>query len=329
MKKTVKAAILAILFLLTTTMQSFNASYAANKLDPAQDASLTLLCPFNNIAVHIFYVADIDVDGTLTVDEQFRHYNVAIGHEDWENLAETLAIYAKRDNLTPTESANSHTHGSARFDGLECGLYLITVEPTVIGSEIIITQPIMVSLPTFDEISQQWLYDVVAKPKSMKRSTFTGVNIEVVKKWNDEGKEYKRPHEIEVELLRNGEVFQTVILNEENNWRHAWYGLEGEYDWAVIEKVVPDGYTVIVMSDEQIHTIRNTATDEIPPNTPTPSGYDTPAPTLTPEPSIQPTASPTPPPKLPQTGQLWWPVGLLTSCGLIMLFLGLIKKRND
>ena len=175
----------------------------------------------------------------------------------------------------------------------------------------------------FDENLQEWDYDVTAKPKNMKRSTFTGLNIEVVKIWNDEGKEINRPIEIEVELLRNGEVFETVILNEENNWRHAWYGLAGAYDWSTIEKAVPDGYTVIVMSEGLTDIITNTATEDALPNTPTP------VPSLTPGTSVQPTASPTPPPKLPQTGQLWWPVGLLTSCGLIIFFLGLIKKRND
>ena len=327
MKKTVKAVILAMLFLLTATMQSFNAANAANKLDPSQSASLTLLCPFSNIEVRIFYVADVEDDGTLVTEEAFQDYRVEISENisspNWEHLAKTLALYAERDKITPTRIANEYSNGIARFEGLECGLYLITVNPTIIGSEIIITQPIMVSLPTFDENSQEWDYDVTAKPKNMKRSTFTGLNIEVVKIWNDEGKEINRPIEIEVELLRNGEVFETVILNEENNWRHAWYGLAGAYDWSTIEKAVPDGYTVIVMSEGLTDIITNTATEDALPNTPTP------VPSLTPEPSVQPTASPTPPPKLPQTGQLWWPVGLLTSCGLIIFFLGLIKKRND
>ena len=32
--------------------------------------------------------------------------------------------------------------------------------------------------------------------------------------------------------------------------------------------------------------------------------------------------------KLPQTGQLWWPVGILLSAGAILLAAGLVKKRS-
>ena len=335
MKKTVKAVLIVMLCLLTAALQSLNTAYAVSKADPTKNAALTLLCPYNNTKIDVYYVADLEVNGTFTVENVFQKYNVIIGNDGWKDLAETLALYAKRDKIPPTKFANSYTNGSIRFDGLECGLYLVTFDPIITSSEMIITQPIMVSLPTFDEKTQQWLYDVVAKPKSMRRSIFTGVDIEVIKNWIDEGKEGYRPHEIEVELLRNGDVYETVILNEENNWRYAWYGLDGSYDWSVIEKTVPDNYTVTVVTESQNVIITNTVSEDAPPKTPTPSGFETPSPSETPVPSTQPSqpgqpgVPTTPPPKLPQTGQLWWPVGLLTSCGLIMFFLGLLKKRND
>lgn len=319
MKKTVKAVLLAIVFLLTATIQSFNPTHAASRPDPKMLASLTLLCPFDNMKVHIFHVADLSDDGFLITQGAFQYRGFAITNNgSWTDLAETLALYVKRDKIPPTRSEYSDHNGVARFDKLQCGLYLITVDPTVIETEIIITQPIMVSLPTLDESSQEWMYDVVASPKNITRSTLTEVSIEVIKVWDDKGAEINRPLEIEAELLRNGEVFETVVLNEENNWRYAWSGLDGAYDWSVLEKEIPYGYTVLIMTEGETVIITNKVPESTPSETPTSPGSDTP--------STEPTS---PPSNLPQTGQLWWPVGVLAVCGLIMVFLGLIKRRYD
>lgn len=48
-------------------------------------------------------------------------------------------------------------------------------------------------------------------------------------------------------------------------------------------------------------------------------------------PSPKPTATPTPRPTnptLPQTGQLWWPVPLLAFAGLVLILLGLLRRKS-
>ena len=49
-----------------------------------------------------------------------------------------------------------------------------------------------------------------------------------------------------------------------------------------------------------------------------------------PTPTPSPTPTPTPPPggRLPQTGQLWWPVPALACAGLLLLTLGQLRKRR-
>jgi len=39
--------------------------------------------------------------------------------------------------------------------------------------------------------------------------------------------------------------------------------------------------------------------------------------------------TPTLPPKLPQTGQVWWPVPLLISGGIVLILLGVVRRRGD
>lgn len=64
--------------------------------------------------------------------------------------------------------------------------------------------------------------------------------------------------------------------------------------------------------------VTNTYTDDIPDNPP-PTGPTTPT-------------DPTPPkpgkPTLPQTGQLWWPVPVLTAAGLLLVIAGLLRRRG-
>ena len=82
--------------------------------------------------------------------------------------------------------------------------------------------------------------------------------------------------------------------------------------WRVVERDVPDGYTVTVEREGRVFVITNTKPD------------DTPEPSESPEPST----SPDEPEKLPQTGQLWWPVPLLFCAGLIFVAAGLIIRRR-
>ena len=104
----------------------------------------------------------------------------------------------------------------------------------------------------------------------------------------------------------------TVVLSEANDWEYTWDDLDADSQWRVVERDVPDGYTVTVEREGRVFIITNTKPD------------DTPEPSESPEPST----SPDEPEKLPQTGQLWWPVPLLFCAGLIFVAAGLIIRRR-
>lgn len=55
----------------------------------------------------------------------------------------------------------------------------------------------------------------------------------------------------------------------------------------------------------------------------------TPKMSLKPTPSPNPTPTPTPGKKLPQTGQLWWPVPVLAFVGLVSFAIGWLRKKHD
>ena len=128
---------------------------------------------------------------------------------------------------------------------------------------------------------------------------------------------------ITVRLIRDdGMVYSTVTLTAENNWRHTWNGLDAARQWYVVEDPV-EGYDATVTREGITFVVTNSRSDapEEPdqPTNPTP-------PTDTDEPTTP--ATPTGP-ILPQTGQLWWPVPALIAAGLLLVVLGLLRRRSE
>lgn len=118
------------------------------------------------------------------------------------------------------------------------------------------------------------------------------VEITVVKKWVDDGKD--RPDSISVQLLENGKAVETVTLGAFNNWTHTWDVLSGDSEWDVKEIDVPKGYTASYETKGTVVTITNTE-------------------------------------KLIQTGQLNWPVAVCSGLGVVILAAGLLlifRKRE-
>lgn len=64
--------------------------------------------------------------------------------------------------------------------------------------------------------------------------------LTVHKTWDDNGYP-DRPESVKVNLLKDGEVFEIVTLNEENQWTYSWDDLDDRYDWTA-EEDVPEGY---------------------------------------------------------------------------------------
>ncbi|MBQ9717687.1 MAG: Cna B-type domain-containing protein, partial [Clostridia bacterium] len=91
------------------------------------------------------------------------------------------------------------------------------------------------------------------------------VSRQVIKIWEDKGYEENRPAEITVELLADGQVYDTVVLNANNHWMYQWNGLNKDTVWSIKEADVPENYTSVITSEGSVFVITNTYT---PPYTP-------------------------------------------------------------
>ena len=281
------------------------AALAAESIDTERGSSLRVYfgengTGFPGVNFSIHRIADVSEAGTYTLAGDFAKYPVSLEDLDsagWRALSQTLAAYAVRDELPPLQAKKTGQDGNCHFSGLTVGLYLVLGEPYTAENTVYTPEPMLVSLPGRTE--KGWDYDVEAVCKFNREETPTGpISRKVQKVWKDDGSEEKRPEEITVELLENGTVVDTVTLNQENNWVHTWENLDGSSRWQATEAEVSDGYTVTISQEGTVFIITNTRPSE-------------------------------PPPKLPQTGMLWWPVPVLACGGLLLIVSGLIVRHRQ
>lgn len=262
--------------------------------------------PIEGADFSVFRVARA-AGGGYTLTGAFADYPVVFPSDpdvsDWNAVAVTLASYVASDNIPADASGTTNQYGVLTLTDLPLGLYLVTGEPILQGDTLYIPQPLLISVPYTANGNSE--YDVSVDPKYEFR-TETGEKLErrVLKIWADNGYEKKRPNEITVQLLCDGEVYDEQTLNAANNWRYIWSDLDPAHNWQLLEKTVPENYTVLVEQQGVTFTVTNTYKPTTPP------------------------ASTTPPETLPQTGMLWWPVPVMAACGILLCAVGIFLQKR-
>lgn len=280
------------------------ASFAS--VDTGKDSSVSIDYISDGITLSgaklaLYHIASVDEDRNITIDDIYSTYNITFNPGDENALfesAETLSGYITRDNLAPLETKTVPDDGKVIFDALRPGLYLILAEGIEKDGFVYTSAPILVGIPVFENGS--YIYDINAAPKIEKtEKEKEPTEISVVKIWKDDGK--NRPEKIEVQLLCEGEVRDTVTLGSDNNWRHTWKNLDAGFKWQVVEKSVPAGYTVSTNTEGNTVFLTNT----------------------------KPTVPEKPTGPLPQTGQIWLPVIALFACGILFVIIGAVLVRKQ
>jgi len=149
------------------------------------------------------------------------------------------------------------------------------------------------------------------------------ITVTVKKVWKGD-EEDTRPESITVRLLCDGEVYDTVELNEDNEWKHRWIDLDDSDNWDVEEIDVPEGYTSEVKQRGNTWTITNTFDEEIITEEPVPGG-DLPE-IIIPDPQV-PAGEKVDPAKTGDPMMLWAAAAAMSGFGLG--WLGLTGKKKD
>ena len=379
----------------------------AETIDTGRDCALTVDFLDNGVPIAgfpfaIYCVASVDAQGTFTAEGDFQKYPVrlnGLSQDQYADLARTLDAYARQDDLKPLKSSQTLNTGSVYFEDLQTGLYLVAGNSAAIDGKSYTADSFLVSLPS-KASDGSLTYKVITRPKHITSEipdTPETVSRRVLKLWQGDVEEF-RPEKLTVHLLKDGAVYDTVALTEDNSWRCTWENLPKYHTdghlirWQLTEEV-PEHYLVSLGQEGETFLLTNTYNpesdvvtrrvqkrwDDIGYTRKRPASvtvellnnglvYDTrnltaankwqytwenlPARdkngkenvwTLR---EIEPTGYTSTVKtegdtfivlnsykgtKLPQTGQLWWPVPLLCAAGLTLLAAGLVlkKRRGD
>ena len=294
-------------------------AFAENTANAGKELRLTVHFenegkPVSGIEFSLYLVATGNSSSKLTLTKQFSSYPVKLPSGtsgDWYSIASTLEGYVLWDKLKPLCTSVTIQEGYAAFPTggkkLVQGCYLILAKPFTRDGLYFEPAPILVMLPETDPESKEPIYDGIVEAKFSVTEAGdepAPVSLQVLKCWNDKEYDKKRPSNVVVQLLKNGEIYDEVTLNEDNNWRHTWKELEGNTRYNIVEKDISD-YTVEVVRDGEVFVVSNTYSGKLPEN-PKPGNTGS----------------------LPQTGQLWWPVPVLVALGLLLIVAGLLRRKG-
>lgn len=228
---------------------------------------LTVACehegvPLEGLELLAYRAGEADGAGEPELSGAFAGYGVAFDPEDigtWKGAAEALAAYARRDALPPAASAVADGSGSARLDLSRSGLYLVAGSRYEGGGISFDPEPFLIALPQQTASGPRYQVEAELKGEAVENPS-EPASVKVLKVWKDAGPGEAVPAGVDVQLLCDGRVHDTVTLTEDGGWRHVWDGLDPSRSWSVVEAAVPEGYVLSIGRQGGAFLLANRAT---------------------------------------------------------------------
>ena len=279
---------IALLLVITSVTTAFAADF-----DPLQPGSITVTLteqyektPIVGAQLQVYYIATVGINTNGNLNYIFTPEFAQLGFEiDDPELASKLEAYLSENTVTATTVLTDEA-GTAVLTDLPLGLYFIRQTNPAEGFAP--CAPFLVTVPVVTD--DGYVYDVNATPKT-EVAKLTDITIKKV--WNTDASS-QATDSVTVQLLRDGKVVETAILNKDNNWQVTYTDMPESDAYTIEEVDVPKGFTATYKQRGYVFTVTNTST-------------------------------------LIQTGQLIWPIPVLALAGVLLIGAGsglLRKKRN-
>lgn len=319
------------------------------------------------VTSQIYLVATIDADGQYTITDEFKgcfsdpdFFNNGYNYDKWKDCvnyqeksdSDLLDEYIKQNNIPFAKDGISDKQGKTYYTGLELGVYYVHSDKIVKDEythsfvNFVYPVPILVKDDKTGVISPN--YSPEAEPKKARVKNDVETHCSIQKQWNDGGYA-NRPASVVFEIYCDGELMETVTLSSSNNWYHEWQNL-GAHDYTVREIGIADGYSssISVYQKPGTHDFVYTCVNS------RGGGDNPPPPPDNPPPDNPPPDNPPPEGgvlgairdlpqvlgavralpqvlgarRLPQTGQLWWPLPILVIAGIFFIVKGIKKNAK-
>ena len=288
-----KFGIIVILLCLCFHLMPYQAmaastSDAVESIQPEKECSLTIYycygeTAFSGVEVKLYQIADVSADFHYSLTEMFGTSGLILEgirtNGEWNVVRSTLEAHILAYNIAPEFTAVTDEAGQVRFDGLKTGMYLAIAGQIQQGELYYQFDSALVAVPGLGT-DGRWQYQVSVNAKGEVLPPVDPdeeIELKVVKLWRGDEKRNVRPESIEVEIFCDGILHETVVLSEENHWAYTWSVRDDGSTWTVVERNVPEGYTMTVGKNSTSFILTNTWSkpDSGDPDGPPPTGDTT------------------------------------------------------
>lgn len=268
------------LYLMPCQVHASSTTDAKEPITANQDCSLTIsYCSggivFSELPIRVYKIAEVSADFQYTLTSFFEKSNLILNGiqtvGEWNVIRSTLETYILANGITADFNSITDVEGKASFDALKPGLYLVITDRVVQDETTYVFDSALIALPGLST-DGLWQYQVDVTSKSQiipPSEDDEEIEYKVLKLWKGDNGNSARPTTIEVEIFRNGTSYQTVKLSEDNHWTYTWSVKDDGSDWKVVERNIPEGYTMTIEERETCFVLTNTFTQDNP-NTPKP-----------------------------------------------------------
>lgn len=314
-KVRILVVLLCICFhMLPNQVMAASTSDAVEPIIPENACSLTIsYCygetAFGDMEVKLYQIAEVSADFKYTLTQTFENSGLILNGirtaGEWNVVRSTLEAHILANNIAPQVTALTNEEGNATFENLKTGMYLAIVSRAEQDGLHCRFDSALIALPGLGS-DGRWQYQVSVNAKGEVLPPVDPdeiIEFKVLKLWRgDEGRN-DRPKTIEVEIFCDGNSRETVVLSEENNWSYTWTAVDDGSTWTVVERNVPQGYTMTLEERQSTFVLTNTWT---------PTNPD----------------DPEKPPKTGDTSNIMLHALLMTGSGSMLIILGVIGKKS-
>ena len=276
--------------LIALILSALPLSAMAKQFDHNQKGSISVTLvspnakqPMAGAELSVYYVATVGVNTNGNLNYGYTEAFADCGFSlDDPDLEKKLDAFVSANGVS-AQKIRTDSQGKAHCADLPLGLYFVKQTGEVEGFAP--CTPFLVTVPTETDTGYQ--YHVNATPKT---DVIRLTDIIIKKKWNT-GSLSGIPTSITVQLLRDGKVLKTAILNKQNSWQITYPDMPESDEYSIKEINVPQGFTATYTQKGYEFTVTNT-------------------------------------PSLAQTGQIIWPIPVFALAGIFFLMVGFAILRK-
>ncbi len=291
-----------------------------------ENGIITIKCDKEGMQWELYKISEVTEDGKLKPIEVFSGFKIPDFlhyEEEIQDLAYTLENYITLIHPEAVQSGKINNDGELVFSGLEEGWYIAVPKRIITVDAEYVASSSLICITGKHLYSSVWGTNITIVPKVNKFPREKFPKKDVIIQFFHEKSDYQSVEEIVVEIYHDGKIYDHVVLDEGNNWSYIVPDVpDDDSEWVITQENTPD--KVYPLFDRETVMIKDKPTYIISvwnrkeePDYSINDGED------------KPESSSGDENYLPQTGQLWWPVPILTSGGLLTVCLGVVLKRKE